>query len=826
MSAKEHYLSNLKLWATHKYEEVQQGVEEIDGVINDILSNKPKPMTPEFNVFLTNIGESRAERKKLVGMLLWFKHISECKSYAFRSRLSRIPKWSLAGDLNDVATKIMSDVNKMSGNEIGTKDDRQLVYVLNPPRHGKSLLLDKLFDSDQGVCVLNVTYNAATISIADELESVTGAMHAFLLRLLCDLLCDDIGSWKKLWKHSPFEGKDTSDMVELFKSMVGITRDSSWKLLICIDEVSKLTDDSANKWSGKEEAEMFWRGLFSLTQSCTAWVRIVMTGFTDSPREAVNASDVVCLSYSLSMITNAENEVLCRELLWAYAAHNVPFPGLLWVLMKSTPGLLGLWAQQIDLCNPISKVDLGKTFSFTDNFSGLMSAVPWAAHLNKNAAKNWPLIRAFLLEDSVDDPPCFRTKKDVRNAEVATVLGLKDALSPFAVAITVWSLVRDPLIYDDALYMFLYRALKACQNHSAGCAAHCSEAWPSLVQRLLIEKSTQSTILTNDPRLQVGAVDILIGKKVNCFPGAVVENIEKPVENFVVQAIALRLQCLLERIGLDERMLCNAKLSDLVPPSIGYLSRKPPYPSRGVRHTIESSIAVSVCENPEVDIARLCTQTAALLLPSTISSILNGYVIDKTISRSKFFNEQVSPLNIDGILISYKKVTIADSAQSPGTFPAVVFNPNNDYELHNNLVNAMCEQTFDPKVFCTKHSQCKLSEVQTIHDDMLKVVELVKTATKSQAVVLFQPHCITNPLCDTVIVVPMKWDSTEVTQVSFILLELKDRVNSAFGEKLEKIKSTQELMLGPVAEATKRLGIDVVHVIYLLCGRNVVDIQQ
>jgi hypothetical protein len=52
-----------------------------------------------------------------------------------------------------------------------------------------------------------------------------------------------------------------------------------------------------------------------------------MTGFTDSPRDALAASDVTCIPYSLSLITDAEQQMLSSELLWAYAKKNVPFPG-------------------------------------------------------------------------------------------------------------------------------------------------------------------------------------------------------------------------------------------------------------------------------------------------------------------------------------------------------------------------------------------------------------------------------------------------------------------------------------------------------------------
>ena len=49
------------------------------------------------------------------------------------------------------------------------------------------------------------------------------------------------------------------------------------------------------------------------------------------------------------MITGPEHELLAAELVWAYVVENQPFPGLLWAVFKSTPGLIGLWAHTINL---------------------------------------------------------------------------------------------------------------------------------------------------------------------------------------------------------------------------------------------------------------------------------------------------------------------------------------------------------------------------------------------------------------------------------------------------------------------------------------------
>ena len=150
----------------------------------------------------------------------------------------------------------------------------------------------------------------------------------------------------------PSSGRSLSDRPQVFREMLDLDGETP-RLLICIDEVSKLVDDDSRDrcWTKNgAEQKTFWRRLFSLTRATPNWLRVVMTGFTDSPSEAVSASDVGCRPFALSMITGPEQELLAAELVWAYAVENTePFSGLLWALTKSTPGLLGLWAQFIEL---------------------------------------------------------------------------------------------------------------------------------------------------------------------------------------------------------------------------------------------------------------------------------------------------------------------------------------------------------------------------------------------------------------------------------------------------------------------------------------------
>lgn len=59
------------------------------------------------------------------------------------------------------------------------------LVVFNPPRHGKSLLLDRLFLNDPRVLVIPITYNSNTPLNPDiELTTKSVTLHYFWLRVL------------------------------------------------------------------------------------------------------------------------------------------------------------------------------------------------------------------------------------------------------------------------------------------------------------------------------------------------------------------------------------------------------------------------------------------------------------------------------------------------------------------------------------------------------------------------------------------------------------------------------------------------------------------
>ena len=69
--------------------------------------------------------------------------------------------------------------------------------------------------------------------------------------------------------------------------------DAPGKLLVCVDEISKLVDDSRCSWARVSQPD-FWNGLYAVSRTTSHWVRFVMTGFTDFVENSIVSSDLRC----------------------------------------------------------------------------------------------------------------------------------------------------------------------------------------------------------------------------------------------------------------------------------------------------------------------------------------------------------------------------------------------------------------------------------------------------------------------------------------------------------------------------------------------------
>lgn len=789
-SAREAYFTRLRRWLEIRREETQKKFAEAERRWRSFYDSLPN--------FANEEKRARSERDELEAQLAWFDTALRAEKARDRTMLAHAPTWSFAGNLQKVASTIEECVSRTVAG-IGSKDDRPFVYVSNPPRHGKSLLLDTLFRNNTSVCVLCVTYNAATHIHPTELKSAEGALCGFFTRLLNDFVFG-YTAWEDALEGSPF--RDVPSPQRIFRDMLELLRPQA-PLLICIDEISKLLDDPNNEWKVRiEDQKLFWRGLYSITGAMTNWIRVVMTGFTDAPEKAVAASDVGCLPYQLSLITNAECELLAAELLWAHAATNVRFPAFLWALVKSTPGLLGVWAQQIALGKdngPFPK----QAMNLHDDLSGAAQMVPWVKVLIDNAERNWAVICRFMEEETPNCCPSETTRREARNMEVATMLEGKVVLSPFAVAVTVLALRDSRPFEGGALFNFLYQALCACTKYSAGCAEYVRPSWPVNVQNLLRKRRLSSSFLDSDARLKRGG-PILNYPQPDCLAGAVVHTLGLPFENFVLHALALRLECArIQGKGV-------VRYGDLLPPCVGDLA--------GVN--TRTPMAVSFTSNPQLDLVRLCTQTAVLLLPSSINNIL-GSPVEEFISRRKYL--QPTERNFDSIRFRFDVVRVLTDDSVPKTFPVVDTPKTRNSHIHCILANELASPYFDPETFRKAH-RANFLEVCGVEEDVFKVVELASGAIDRSEAVAFKPSNIVNPLCDVVVVLPCLDQRDGLPEVCFLFVELKDTHAAGVEKKLE-LARRRELLLYPVSNHLLARGIRVCNVL-VCCARNAINVKE
>lgn len=427
--------------------------------------------------------------------------------------------------------------------------------------------------------------------------------------------------------------------------------------------------------------------------------------------------------------------------------------------------------------------------------------------------------------------------RESRNADLATMLGENHALSPFAVAITVIALRGRPLplVGDGApdaagVYRFLDAALKACENHSAGCADNMPISWRDLVHKRLTgsPKTAASRILSHDPRLFAGSARLL-GRSM-CFPGATVDNLGEPYELFVLQSVGLRLECLRLAAAGDA-----FPLSQLLPRSLGVLRRASLIPDSGIvtRHPVDQSISVALPTGDSARfLARLCTQTAALLLPSMVMALLSPPSTQE-VSMKHFEVTQgrgaqaVLPLDVEAVLVACRHVLVASRADCPGTFPAVVMSPQATKRVRDLLSQAMvggltdaarAGAEFNANAFVEKARTEHSINIDTFVARAVQAVDAVYSlavrAARDRIAILFKPTDPVNPMCDVCAIVPCAVDMS----IAFLWFEVRDRQKASFVKKLTLANET-EFLLAPVAARLDREGISVVGTLYVPVAR-------
>ena len=783
--------------------ESDAAIASVDGDL-EVARRLAQSVLPPPDI-LTQIQRLRDRKATLVSARNWLEKCIALGVPKPRVHMAAEPSWSLAGDLRQVATDIERSISRVVVAP-GAKDDKPLIYVSNPPRHGKSLLLDEVFRNDPNVCVISITYNNNTPIDALELASEQGAITCLCNRIILALAFDA----DRLSDALPSTGVATIVDLEAFLKL----RAPSANIVLCIDEISKLTDHEANQWSlDSSKTIWFWKQLNSLQRPSTYFVRIVMTGFSENPHDDIAASDIACVPMSLSMVGGSEGiRVLAAEILWAYAVNNLVFPGFLWQVVKSTPGLVGTWAWRIGLATPFKDVNCASVTTFDAFYEG--AAVPWASVLQRSAKQLWPLIRKFLIAET---HLSGGLKREARNAEIATHLGADVVISPFALAVVLNELAASPLGADDVVFDFATRCLQECKSHAAGCHHSPRIPWRTIVQKKIAATDTSLSRLLSEPQnFDKEPIQQLLGLQLLApdatVPGVSVTDAGAAFERFTASGFALRL----ELLRLD------------APPGSSLFL---PLPGE-VGHICRADVTISVTLVGGSELAMLFSKSIALLMPSTVSTLF-GYengIIASNLLRPLPPASRAAAVAGPHRLCFGRVRSVDEPADRPYYFPTARLESHlhggteaNDSTMHNDLVRALTAAAapgaaaFDADAFITKYPSAKLANIKRLQDSLRAMHALVAECATKQTALVFNPVADSNPLVDTIALLPGSNGSCAPV-VYVYMLEVKDVATpaKAFEKKL------QQFQLAPLLlEPLQTLVAPVALVVSLFFGGTV-----
>ena len=251
----------------------------------------------------------------------------------------------IIGNHSDIVKEVEELLLKPGNNS--AKEDIPVVCIVNPPRHGKSLLLDRIFYDRSDVRVVEITYNNNSNVTEEETRSPQRALYHFWLRFIGSV-CGH--SFVSLISSVPFEDNLTYTLAWAKKILlknyhrnpfIDAGSKTQLRLVIAVDEFSKLTDELA-RWH-IEDKKAFIRSLCNERQES---VQFVFTGFNTEMNACMEESGVQVIFKTLSLCDFSSAKPLLKLIIDAYP-EGVKIPMLLFETVKSTPGLVGLWAERV-----------------------------------------------------------------------------------------------------------------------------------------------------------------------------------------------------------------------------------------------------------------------------------------------------------------------------------------------------------------------------------------------------------------------------------------------------------------------------------------------
>lgn len=369
----------------------------------------------------------------------WKKRLvktDHCTPLPFLRRpLTRYLQWPIVGNLLKVIEEIegLLLANAIQNAEMQTnnncKEDLPFICLINPPRFGKSLLLDKIFaDSPNRVRVISITYNNNSNVTASEVQSYKSALYYLYLRIIRAVIgleysfsdvSDIIGKFDDNTVYSLSWCKQMIKM-KFHRNPFVDDLGQQINLLIGVDEFSKLIDMVSNSWSAQDKK--FFVNTLQNDKQAGPFIQYIFTGFTWDLTSLLSVSAVPIRSYSLSLCDYSSAKPLLKEIVGAYKNYHLSVPMDIFEVVKSTPGLVGYWAERVF-----------KDSAFDSGFALFADQMNYAKSINNRDTvfNNWILVKQYMMWSELG----------IRDHEQAKVLGEKIVSAELGVFSTQYDMV-------------------------------------------------------------------------------------------------------------------------------------------------------------------------------------------------------------------------------------------------------------------------------------------------------------------------------------------------------------------------------------------------
>lgn len=144
---------------------------------------------------------------------------------------------------------------------------------------------------------------------------------------------------------------------EFAKNIVSSNPFLGKSVLICVDEFSLLTDRVKDIWTQEEQRSLI--NLIHIEKRANGGAGYVQFVLIERMTTLPNSSCPI-KSFTLELCDFSSSRPLLRAIRDKYQEHNVKLPLTLFEAVKSTPGVVGMWAQDLfDGHFPNSLVDFG-----------------------------------------------------------------------------------------------------------------------------------------------------------------------------------------------------------------------------------------------------------------------------------------------------------------------------------------------------------------------------------------------------------------------------------------------------------------------------------